>query len=116
MDGGEKEKSLMQSLQKGNIQSVNIGVNGESKKMFIEANPQYKTVNIFNDKMQRLSQEQRLDLTPKQAVKELKEGKELKEENQPEVKKDSKKSISQKPADESDKIKKKNSRKKGMSM
>ena len=65
MDGGEKEKSLMQSLQKGNIQSVTIGLNGESQKMFIEANPQYKTVNIFNDKMQRLGQEQRVDLLEK---------------------------------------------------
>ena len=80
MDGGEKEKSLMQSLQKGNIQSVTIGLNGESQKMFIEANPQYKTVNIFNDKMQRLNQEQRLGILEKQAVKELKEEKVIKED------------------------------------
>jgi len=116
MDGGEKEKSLMQSLQKGNIQSVTIGLNGESQKMFIEANPQYKTVNIFNDKMQRLNQEQRLGISEKQAVKGLKEEKVIKEDKSQDIQKDTKKSAKQKPADDLDKPKKKNSRKKGLSM
>ena len=116
MDGGEKEKSLMQSLQKGNIQSVTIGLNGESQKMFIEANPQYKTVNIFNDKMQRLNQEQRLGILEKHAVKELKEEKVIKEDKSQDIKQDTKKSAKQKPADDLDKPKKKNSRKKGLSM
>jgi hypothetical protein len=113
LDGSEKEKSLLQSLQKGNLQSVTIGANGESQKMFIEANPQYKTVNVYNDKMQRLSQEQRLELSGKQAVKE---DKEVKEDIQQEVKKENKKSISQKPGDDPGVVKKKNSRRKGMSM
>ena len=116
MDGGEKEKSLMHSLQKGNIQSVTIGLNGESQKMFIEANPQYKTVNIFNDKMQRLNQEQRHDILEKQAVKELKEEKVIKEDKSQDVKQETKKSVKQKPADDLDKPKKKKSHKKGMSM
>ena len=116
MDGGEKEKSLMQSLQKGNIQSVTIGLNGESQKMFIEANPQYKTINIFNDKMQRLNQEQRLGISEKQAVKGLKEEKVIKEDKTQDIQKDTKKSAKQKPADDLDKPKKKNSRKKGLSM
>jgi hypothetical protein len=47
----------MQSLQKGNIQSVSISVGGAPQKMFIEANPQYKTINLYDDKMQRLNQE-----------------------------------------------------------
>ena len=116
MDGGEKEKSLMHSLQKGNIQSVTIGLNGESQKMFIEANPQYKTVNIFNDKMQRLNQEQRLGILEKQGVKESKEEKAIKEDKSQDIKQDTKKSAKQKPADDLDKPKKKNSRKKGLSM
>ena len=116
MDGGEKEKSLMQSLQKGNIQSVTIGLNGESQKMFIEANPQYKTVNIFNDKMQRLNQEQRLGILEKHAVKELKEEKVIKEDKSQDIKQETKKSAKQKPADDLDTPKKKNSRKKGLSM
>jgi hypothetical protein len=116
MDGGEKEKSLMHSLQKGNIQSVTIGQNGESQKMFIEANPQYKTVNIFNDKMQRLNQEQRLGILEKQGVKESKEEKVIKEDKSQDIKQETKKSVKQKPGDDLDKPKKKNSRKKGLSM
>ena len=111
LDGGEKEKSLMQSLQKGNVQSVSVGMNGESQRFFIEANPQYKTVNLYDDKMQRLSQEQRVGLSGKQDVKESKG---IKEDNKLEVKKDNK--ISQKAGDETGGVKKKSSRRKGMSM
>jgi hypothetical protein len=107
LDGAEKEKSLMQSLQKGNLQSVSVGMNGESQKMFIEANPQYKTVNLYDGKMQRLSQEQRVELSGK---------KDVKEEKSMEVKNESKKSVSQKAGDETGGIKKKSSKRKGMSM
>jgi len=113
LDGGEKEKSLMQSLQKGNVQSVSVGLNGESQRFFIEANPQYKTVNLYDDKMQRLSQEQRVELSGKMDVKESKE---VKQDNKLEVKNESKKSVSQKAGDETGGVKKKGSRKKGMSM
>lgn len=116
MDGGEKEKALLQSLQKGNIQAVTIGVNGEDQKMFIEANPQYKTINVFNDRMQRLNQEQRLDLMGKQVPKELKEHKRIKQDQQQEVKQDNKKSVKQKTGDDLEGPKKKNSRKKGLSI
>jgi hypothetical protein len=116
MDGGEKEKALMQSLQKGNIQSVTIEVNGEPQKMFIEANPQFKTINLYNDKMQRLGQEQRLDILEKHAVKEFKEEQGMKEDKQQEVKQDNKKTKTQKAGDDLDQPKKKNSRKKGMSL
>ena len=115
LDGGEKEKALMQSLQKGNIQSVTIEANGEQKKMFIEANPQYKTVNLYNDRMQRLGQEQRLDILEKHAIKELKEEKIIKEDKQQEVKQDNKKSLKQNGSNDLDPPKKK-SRKKGMSI
>ncbi|MEI9808559.1 MAG: hypothetical protein WDO16_12200 [Bacteroidota bacterium] len=103
MDGGDKEKALLQSLQKGNIQAVAVQVNGESQKMFIEANPQYKTVNIYDGNMQRLGHEKRQELGQK-------EGKEEKQD----LKQDQKKSVKQKPADDLAQSKKK-SRKKGMS-
>ena len=38
----DKEKALMQSLQKGNVQSVSIEKDGSSHKMFIEADLQFK--------------------------------------------------------------------------
>ncbi|HMU47874.1 MAG TPA: hypothetical protein PKC72_15995 [Chitinophagaceae bacterium] len=116
MDGGEKEKALLQSLQKGNIQAVNIQVDGEAQKMFIEANPQYKTINLYDDKMQRLNQEQRQHVSQKQTGEELKQGKEVKEDQKQEVKQDKKKSVKQSPLDDLGTPKKRRSRKKGMSV
>jgi hypothetical protein len=47
----EKEKALMQSLQKGNVQSVTIEKEGRSHQMFIEADPQFKKMRLFDSKM-----------------------------------------------------------------
>ena len=45
----EAEDKLMNSLKKGNLQSVTFSeTNGDLKK-FIEANPQYKNINIYNE-------------------------------------------------------------------
>ncbi len=57
LDGGEKEKALMQSLQKGNIQSVAIEKDGTSHKMFMEANPQYKSVHLYDGQMKMVQKE-----------------------------------------------------------
>jgi hypothetical protein len=57
LDGGDKERALLQSLQKGNIQSVTVENNGTTYKMFIEANPQYKTVNLYDGQMKRVQKE-----------------------------------------------------------
>lgn len=51
----EKEK-LMKSLSKGNLQHVTFVKNGTEEKMFIEANPQYKTLNVYDHKMQKKGQ------------------------------------------------------------
>jgi hypothetical protein len=53
----EKEKTLMQSLQKGNVQSVTLEKDGKDHKIFIEANPQYKTVNLYDGQMKRVMKE-----------------------------------------------------------
>lgn len=110
MDGGEKEKALLQSLQKGNIQSVSINVDGATQKMFIEANPQYKTINIYDEKMQRLGQDQRQELSQKQAVKT-----DQSQDLDKEQKQDNKKSVKKTAGDDLDQPKKKNSRKKRIS-
>jgi len=98
----EKEKSLLQSLQKGNIQSVTIEKDGAAHKMFIEANPQYKTVNLYDGQMKReqkesleqyqsitpsrdtvLKQEQQQEITPeiKQEKETAKKGKTQKDDS-----------------------------------
>jgi hypothetical protein len=57
LNDADKEKTLMQSLQKGNIQSVTIEKDGSVHKMFIEANPQYKTINLYDAQMKRVQKE-----------------------------------------------------------
>ena len=55
----EQDKTrLVGSLQKGNRQSVTFEQNGKEQKHFIEANPQFKTINIYDSNMQRLNSKQ----------------------------------------------------------
>lgn len=56
MEQEQKEK-LMASLQKGNVQSVTITMNGKEEKMFISANPQFKTINVFDSQMKAVQKE-----------------------------------------------------------
>lgn len=53
----EKEKQLVQSLQKGNVQSVSIEKDGNSHKMFIEADPKFKKVNLYDSNMKLVNKE-----------------------------------------------------------
>jgi hypothetical protein len=48
---------LLHSLEKGNIQSVTIEKDGFTHKMFLEANPQYKTMNLYDADMKRVLKE-----------------------------------------------------------
>jgi hypothetical protein len=58
MEKGE-EKALLQSLQKGNIQAITMDKDGVSTKMFVEANPQYKTVTLYDNNLRMLGKDQR---------------------------------------------------------
>lgn len=49
------KEDLMNSLKKGNIQSVTVVVNGEEVKRFVEASPQFKTVRMYDSAMQRIN-------------------------------------------------------------
>ena len=57
LDGGDREKSLLYSLQKGNLQSVSIEKEGSVTMAFVEANPQYKTVNLYDHELKRVPKE-----------------------------------------------------------
>jgi hypothetical protein len=50
--------SLMDSLKKGNLQSTTFQMNGTEQKQYIEANPQFKTINIYDSSMQRVDNRQ----------------------------------------------------------
>lgn len=81
--GNQEEKNrLIESLKKGNRQAVTFHVNNNGERHFIEANPQFKTINIYDGHMQRLtnkrSQENKQSETESNGLKRgmKKEGKE----------------------------------------
>ena len=55
-DAEQKEK-MMKSLEKGNMTSVTFNKDGKEDKMFIEANPQFKTLNVYDASMKKMYQE-----------------------------------------------------------
>ena len=58
----EKYKDdLISSLKKGNIQSVTFVVEGAEKKQFVEANPHFKTINVYDINMQRINNRESRD-------------------------------------------------------
>lgn len=49
MDGGDLEKDLLKSIERGNAQSATMDTGGEPLKVFLEANPEYKTINVYDN-------------------------------------------------------------------
>ena len=58
----EESKKLIRSLEKGNVQMVTLELPDKDTKLFIEANPQYKTITMYNNTMQRLDRDQSEEL------------------------------------------------------
>ncbi|MDT0641560.1 hypothetical protein RM553_01830 [Zunongwangia sp. F363] len=57
--GNEEYKSnLIDSLKKGNLQSATFKRENSEQKQFIEANPRFKTLNIYDVNMQRVDNRQ----------------------------------------------------------
>ena len=48
------KEDLMDSLKKGNIQSATFLKDGKEVKQFIEVNPQFKTINVYDTNMKRI--------------------------------------------------------------
>ena len=97
----DKEKALMQSLQKGNVQSVTIEKDGGSHKMFIEADPQFKKVNLYDSNMKLVAKE---SVEIYQSVGKTEVSTAIKEE----VGNDKKKELKQELKPEKEKVEKKN--------
>lgn len=98
----EMKVRVMESLEKGNLQQVTFEKNGKEEKVFIEASPQYKNLNVYNAKMEK--QFQGMD----HGIRTVKE---------PDMKKEKKASVKEDPDDEGSPEKnKKNSKRKGMSV
>jgi hypothetical protein len=66
----EQDKTrLIESLQKGNRQSLTFINDGNEQKVFIEANPRFKTIDVFDTSMQRVHNQSKKDkVTPDQSV------------------------------------------------
>lgn len=52
---GERDK-LMKSLKKGNLHQVTFNSEGKEEKMFVAANPQFKSLHLYDAKMQKVFQ------------------------------------------------------------
>lgn len=48
---------LIQSLERGNLHQVTFQKGDKEEKMFIEANPQYKSLNVFDSSLKKVFQE-----------------------------------------------------------
>jgi hypothetical protein len=51
----KQKEDLINSLKKGNIQSVTFVIGAEERKQYIEANPHFKTINVYDGSMQRIN-------------------------------------------------------------
>ncbi|MNX29101.1 hypothetical protein D3C86_592250 [compost metagenome] len=61
LDNAKHKDDLLNSLKKGNVQSVTFMINGAEKKQFIEANPHFKTINVYDGSMQRVNNRENKD-------------------------------------------------------
>jgi hypothetical protein len=68
----EQDKiALLHSLQKGNRQAVTFYVDGKDQKKFIEANPQFKSITVYDSHMQRaITHSQKEKTSSEQSVKQ----------------------------------------------
>ena len=71
----DQTKTLMKSLQKGNAYSATLIKGGKEEKVFIEANPQFKTLNMYDKNGEKLfypmqKVEQKYGQAPADAIKQ----------------------------------------------
>jgi hypothetical protein len=48
------KERLMQSLERGNLHQVTFTKADKEEKVFIEANPQFKTLNVYDDRLKKV--------------------------------------------------------------
>lgn len=81
----EDKKGLLASLQRGNRQSVTIATGGKESKVFVEAAPQFKSLNFYDEKMYRLKPEQLKELSSKEVNANLEAKQDMKKEQKQSV-------------------------------
>ena len=113
---------LVKSLEKGNLQAVTVENGGRQQKVFMEANPQYKTINLYDWQMNRLKKDNLIQnqykapsqtTKPQQESAEKLNGKEVHTDKGVKVK-EQKEKVSKQAKDNSLLPKKRANRKKGL--
>lgn len=61
LEAPKYKEGLLNSLKKGNVQSATFVIAGEERKQFVEANPHFKTVNVYDSSMQRINDRESKD-------------------------------------------------------
>lgn len=86
----DQEKQFVKSLEKGNIQSAVFLKDGQEVKLYVEASPKDRTLNFYDGKMNRLSEEQKADFIDLKSTKVQKQNQDVAgggDEDGPELKK-----------------------------
>ncbi|MFB3388033.1 hypothetical protein [Flavobacterium sp. LAR06] len=55
LGNADHKENLLSSLKRGNLQSVTIKIDGSDKKHFIQAEPHFKTIKMYDENMQRVN-------------------------------------------------------------
>jgi len=77
-----QSERLMKSLEKGNIQSVTFEKDGKEERMFISANPQFKSINVYDSQMKPvLSEKQQQAIDAKKGESKSNGQEQAKEKN-----------------------------------
>lgn len=79
LGNAEEKVKLVKSLEKGNLQPVTFVTEGREEKMYVSANPQYKTLDLYDSKMQK--QFQGIEKREKQGPEKSKEKKETQKQD-----------------------------------
>ncbi|TXK31122.1 hypothetical protein FVR03_19985 [Pontibacter qinzhouensis] len=69
----EQKEQMLRYLQKGNTLQVTALLEGQEVKRFIEASPQYKTINVYDEHMKPVKREtiqQKQETSPAASVKQ----------------------------------------------
>ena len=64
-------EKLVKMLREGNREAVTIFQNGSEKKIFIEANPQFKSLNLYDENHNKISVASALGITAKKPLGEV---------------------------------------------
>jgi hypothetical protein len=72
---------LMQSLERGNLHQVTFTKGDKEEKMFIEANPQFKSINLYDGNLKKVFQENEKKDVKADNAKEISSPKSTQKEN-----------------------------------